>query len=456
MRVFSYHVTPGTGRAHHTRWICLLLVLVAVGFGTLAAVRYAVGADTTEDSVSARQSSHSLAAPEGSGPAGVDAGLPTPLKVEVREPTEVILVYSVPPADPTQDGTVFVRVVDPKSVAAFGEDRLVGSFMDVDAVRSNSPDASPVPRIIAESVFFDRPLAEFTLSRDGVSLVRSIDAASVRELRRPHLAVIGPQGATYRAEAKAIDAKSIVATNASGGVVSTYPLPRALPITSPEQLWVDGRPEPGAYDVDALDAAESLLISGEGHLLVFVDNIVNSALVDLSADRRLDLPGYGYVAAATVGQDGYVYAVLLDGSSRANRYVLAQIDPKSMELKQLAETTVRPSEWRGPIFISLVATPGGDIFFYATLWNLVQDPDVYAHTNVLLQLDRSAFQLTPIAVPDDLGQRVSVGVDGKIYIYGGPAESTVSVYDPSTGQLSRDLPELRSPPGTYIRALFVR
>jgi hypothetical protein len=389
---------------------------------------------------------------------GVDAGLPTPLQVEVREPTEAIVVYSVPPADsanPIQDGTVFARVVDPRSGAALGEDWLVGSFTEVKPVHSNSPDASPAPRIMAASVLRDPPLDEFTLGREGVSLVRSVRSteASDRELAGPSFveAVAAPDGMSYRATDK-----SIIGTDGSGAVVATYALPRALPITGPEQFWVDGNPEPGQYDLDALDAAASLLISGEGHLLVFVANIVNSALVDLSTDRRLDLPGYGYVAAAAVGQDGYVYAVLIDGRSRANPYVLAQIDAKSMELKQLAETTVRPSEWRGPIFISLVATPSGDIFFYATLWDQVQDPDVYAHTNVLLHLDRATFQLAAIAVPADLGQRVTVGVDGKIYIYGGPAESTVSAYDPSTGELSRDLPALRTPPGTYIRALFVR
>jgi hypothetical protein len=127
-----------------------------------------------------------------------------------------------------------------------------------------------------------------------------------------------------------------------------------------------------------------------------------------------------------------------------------------MELKQLVETTVRPSEWDGAKFVSLVATPSGDVFFYATLWKLVQLPGDYANTNVLMQLDASTFKLTPITVPDSLGQRVTVGVDGKIYFYAGPAESTVSAYEPATGELSLDLPELRSPPGTYIRALFVR
>jgi hypothetical protein len=391
-------------------------------------------------------------------PTGAGTRAPTPLQVEVREPTEAIVVYSVPPADsanPIQDGTVFARIVDPKSGLALGEDWLVGSFTEVKPVHSNSPDASPAPRIMAASVVRDASLDEFTLGREGVSLVRSVRSteASDRELAGPNFveAVAAPDGMSYRATDK-----SIIGTDGSGAVVATYALPRALPITSPEQFWVDGKPEPGQYDLDALDAAASLLISGEGHVLVFVANIVNSALVDLSSDRRLDLPGYGHVAAATVGQDGYVYAVLIDGSSRANPYVLAQIDPESMELKQLAETTIRPSEWKGPIFVSLAATPTGGIFFYATLWNLVQDPDVYAHTNVLLQLDRATFQLAAIAVPDDLGQRVSVGVDGKIYIYGGPAESTVSAYDPATGELERDLPALRTPPGTYIRALFVR
>jgi hypothetical protein len=390
-------------------------------------------------------------------PTGAGTTAPTPLQVEVREPTEAIVVYSVPPApstNPIQDGTVFARVVDPGSGAALGEDQLVGSFTQVKPVHSNSPDASPVPRIMAASVSRDPPLDEFTLGREGVSLVRSVGSteASDREFAGPNFveAVVGPDGVSYRATDG-----SIIGTDGSGAVVATYALPRALPITSPEQFWVDGKPEPGQYDLDALDAAASLLISGEGHLLAFVQNTVNGVLVDLATEKRLDLPSY-VVVAATLGQDGYVYAVLIDGSSRASPYVLAQIDAKSMELKQLAETTVRPSEWRGPIFISLVATPSGDIFFYATLWDLVQDPDVYAHTNVLLHLDRSTFRLAAIAVPDDLGQRVSVGVDGRIYIYGGAAGSTVSAYDPDTGEISLDLPALRTPPGTYIRALFVR
>jgi streptogramin lyase len=124
------------------------------------------------------------------------------------------------------------------------------------------------------------------------------------------------------------------------------------------------------------------------------------------------------------------------------RDVLAQIDPKNMELKQLVETTVQPSETQD---ISLVAAPAGDIFYYAAV-----------HANVLLRLDPTSFELTPISVPDSLGMNVSVGVDGRLYFYGGPAESTVSAFDPGTGELSIDLPELRSPPGTYIRALFVR
>jgi hypothetical protein len=46
-----------------------------------------------------------------------------------------------------------------------------------------------------------------------------------------------------------------------------------------------------------------------------------------------------------------------------------------------------------------------------------------------------------------------VGVDGRIYLYGG---STVSVYDPASAKLILDVPELRTQPGTYIRALFVQ
>ena len=161
-------------------------------------------------------------------------------------------------------------------------------------------------------------------------------------------------------------------------------------------------------------------------------------LVDLVTEKRLDLPSY-IVAAATVGEDGYVYAILLSTEKSSYPYVLVQIDPKNMELKQQVETTVRQSEWSGPKLISLVATPAGDIFFYATLWSQVELPDVYVHTNVHLQLAPVGLRVHASRGARGPGAVSHVGVDGRIYFYVGPAESTVSAYDPSTGELSLDI-----------------
>jgi hypothetical protein len=239
-----------------------------------------------------------------------DRETPTPLHVVPREPAEAIVVYLVPPPPGIQDGTAYARVIDLMSGTAVGEDRLVGSFLPVEPVYGNSPDASLDARILVGSIFTDRPQEEIALDRDGVSQLRTIDPADIYNQGSPGPAVLDAGGITYSAEARWADgpdghsSQRVVATDASGAIVATYPLPRALPITDPYKQLDCGEPTTAMYILDEMDMAEGLLISGEGHPLVLVSNTVNSALVDLATGERLDLPDYVGVPASTMAADG--------------------------------------------------------------------------------------------------------------------------------------------------------
>ncbi len=398
----------------------VVLVLSAVALAGLATAACTIETETDE------------------GPA---AALSSPQAATTTAPTRpaarIKMVYIVPAVDPIADGNVFVRTVDAKTGTLSGPDQPLGTSTTAPAVPSSSVNASTPDYVLLQGV--SAPPRVVSLS-DEISTVPTSAPPSLP-------VALAPDGALYYQASTG----GVTGAGSGGQQVASFAVPTALP----GEPTLDGKPLKGqiSIETDSAGYASQLVIGDDGHVYVFVENSVNSALVDLTSNRRLDLPGYGYVAGAVLAPDGYAYAILWDPSRTGNAHVLAQFDLQNLKLVRSVDTGI------GPWAISVVATQAGEVFAYAC-----QQPasDELAQTqprlqrSTLLRLEKASFALTPISLPDNIGLDVSLGVDGKLYLFAGLARERVSSYDPATGTLSRDIPGLESPAGSYIQAVFVR
>jgi len=354
----------------------------------------------------------------------------SPSLAQGQQATLIQIVYSAPAAEKVRnDSPVLVRKVDAITGQVLGDDRQLGNFTGVRAVSGNSAAAANAQYVLLQDLAGE--VRRVPIDSDALGPVRTSKAMGLPAT------VVSPMGVVYQA-----DGDVVVATDSRGATVGTY----SVPAPHPGARMLDGKPIRGMVR----KGVASLLLDSDERLYAFVANSVNSALVDLSGGRRLDLPGFGFVLGATRGADGKAYALLRDTSRTGNGFVLAQFDLQALKLLRSAETSVAPSQ--GSVDdIHVIAAQTGELFVYSSQASLANSTE---HKSILVRFDASTLAAQPIDLPGNLGLDVSLGVDNKLYIFGGPGRETISRYDPSTGTLSQRV--ATTPPGTYVRAVFVR
>jgi hypothetical protein len=250
---------------------------------------------------------------------------------------------------------------------------------------------------------------------------------------------IGDDGFIYEQRGGAL-----VSLNDSGTIRARYPLPIPLPGTP----TLDGKPTKEVIPQNA--ARLGAVIASGGHIYVFVDNVVNAVVADLSTGRRVELPEVGFVTAGAMGTDGYLYASMIDPSRTTNSYRIGRFDPGTLALSRSWDTPIRLAD--GQIDsppVELSASPRGEI------WFLGSQNRVGTHTSHLLRLDTNTLTLSEIVSPTNAGSRLQIGVDGNPYVFGGPARN--AVYSTDTGRAALvKVTEAGGPDGSSVLAVFPR
>jgi hypothetical protein len=346
-----------------------------------------------------------------------------------RQLSDGIIVYARPPERPTDDGLVSARLVAPSGHV--NADRPIGRFT---GVRQVTHDAGAALVQLHDAT---GRLVYANAASGTISHARGDRRASVPSV------TLGSGNVLYQAET---DQKTFAAYESSGRRRAVSALPTPLPMTGP--LLKDGKP----LKLRLVNGGIRMgpLLSGPGSgTFAFVSNPENTVFANATSGARLDLAGYGAVYSAVVGGDGQVYALLHDGRKSTNTFDLVQIDPVAMTSKVRFATDVNPSG--GSITsIALIATGDGAVAYGARLKS-----DATTQASILLRLDRSLARAEAVPLPDNLGLRATMGPDGHLYVFSGPAAASVSRVDLVGGQVS-SVPWLAAPAGTYIQALFLR
>lgn len=347
-----------------------------------------------------------------------------------REPSEGIIVYARPPERPIEDAFVSARTVKVKSNAGMIDDRSIGRFTGVRQLTHDAGEAFvQLHDATGQIVYVDA-------AKGDVSYVRGDRRASAPA------ATIGSGNVLYQA---GID-QTVVGYRANGQSLGAKALPAPLPMTGP--LLKDGKPIKIRLVNGGLRTGP--LLSGPGgRIFAFVSNPENTVFANSASGARLDLIGYGSVYSAIVGGDGYVYALLHDGRQSTNTLAVVQIDPVAMTSKFTFATGVTPS---GGSFTELTLIASGD---GALVYGARPNIGGIGQASILLRLDRNAGRLAAVTLADNLGSRATMGPDGNLYLFSGPAGGSVSRVDLTSGQVA-SVPWLTSPAGTFIQALFLR
>jgi DNA-binding CsgD family transcriptional regulator len=365
-------------------------------------------------------------------PAPPTAVEPMPVDVAAKEPDQYVIAYVVPVSSAPL-ATLYVRTIDAPTGNA-DPDLEVGLMYRAQLVRSNTPVVAAAPRLVAfgpllaqaHVMYLDNGQSiETQVIEDGSSPTFFDGTASVGDI------MYGQEG------------DAIVGRNTNNQVVASYPVAKPLPPRGDEPIFTT--PTKGIFS-SSKASVSTIVPTSAGHLLAFVEGLTNSVLADLDTGQRLDLVGYDRVFAAPLAKDGYVYALVHNTWFPDAGFEVMKIDPVALRL-----VAQQPMDfnWRTQLpngFFALAA-PGGGVYIYIPLLSA---------ESLLYHVAPDTAATTLVPLPPALGIDASVGVDGKLYFYGGVGENRVARYDPATRQLETDVPALRAPDGTYVEAVIAR
>ena len=344
-------------------------------------------------------------------------------------PTTALMVHARPPSKPP--GEARLTATTRSFAAGAAVDRDLGTGVTALQVESNGPTVASRSRVLIQRSSGAVSLADLAHETQRVLLGSYPGLPMVAEDRQQRLLQT--------------EMNAIATTDDSGGrsVVARIPVPRAGPV------YVDGIPRKGVLRPSATRVAG--LISAEAGRLAFVDNSVNSAMVNLDSGARLELAHVGFINDVLLTPSGRVYAIGRDTSRQAAAFMLLELDPVALAVVRTLPTPIAVAG--GAIDdIHLVLSADGRLFVYASRG----DSQTAAHHSLLYEVHAATGAFAPITLPDDLGSRITAGPDGALYIFSGPGRNRVARVNPHNSSVEADVEHLRAPRGTYILALFVR
>ncbi len=216
-----------------------------------------------------------------------------------------------------------------------------------------------------------------------------------------------------------------------------------LPVPT-EPFTSDGKPTKGGIP-QADSGLGGLVSTRDGRTVGVVVNYAEGRAFD-DQGRTTALPLGGAVLAIAAGDDGNVYVLIRDLRRTENDVRLIALDVHNMTVLRNGATGVRPAADGYGAFSLVPTADGGVVALITTQEGAVQHD--------FLVTGDSAGVTTTRQLPDGVGLRAAAGPDGSLFLFGGAAANTVNRLDLLSGRIDRDLPTLRTPPGTYVQAVF--
>ena len=274
---------------------------------------------------------------------------------------------------------------------------------------------------------------------DDDSGIVVVNARGDRRRFSPPVSPLPVGGVAYGGTVYIGNLNRISIADADGNVLRTFDAPRAKPGLPALPAGFKGVIyENGSQVADFLfDPASSFVV---------VQSPANSAIVDLERGTRTDLIGVRVAGVASQGDRAFVLGQ--DTTVVDPHYLLIEVDLNTLDVVRTTRFTVdRPA--RSVNRMRLLVTPRGDVFAYFSL--------PLTSADVPIRSDLVAFdpRLAPrhVSLPNDIGLDATVGADGALFVFGGPARNVVARFDPLTRDLTR---YSVAPDGTFVRALIAR
>ena len=335
-------------------------------------------------------------------------------------PTEY---YVRPAAVPTQDGTLFAhRLGDPA-----GSDVTLASATDVRFIPATSGAVS------AHLQWYSTKATTMTMARPGIAAPLT---ASDTVQDASTLTSLDLGGVRY------VQLDSSVVALSNGTVVGRYALPVLKPDPTAGQLPAGYK---GLFTGTGTGQVSALVATPAGHVLAFSSTGLAAAVTDLMTQETVPLTGYGTVGSAVRTQSGGLVALAWRGYQSAYPMQVLTLDGASLRVGGASSTGVTPDSY---LRDQLILGAGHD-----AVLSVARGDEKAGVSLSLWNVDGARLTAGP-SLPINVGLEIAAATSGGgLYVFGGPATNTVSRLDLASGALTRDVPELRAPAGTFVVGL---
>lgn len=327
------------------------------------------------------------------------------------------VLYVTPAAIATQDGTLYTHSVGTPAES----DSLVAQGTDATFVSSSGAGAA------AHLQWFDSgshsvSFAAFPAS-EPVDVVANTDSP---------LTSLVLAGVNYMQVGEEVVASS------AGKLLASYPLPTLQP-----DATVGGFPPgyKGVYTGVSVGTVSALVPTAGGDVLAFTSTGLASSVTDLMTGKNVPVPGYGTFGGAVRTPSGDIAVLAWRGYQAKYNFHVILLDGNTLGVQSSLDTGLAPA---GYLRDRMLSVAGHD-----AVLSIAQGDEVSGVTLSVFSID--AGRATPLpSLPTGVGVEIAPGPTGSVYVFGGPAMNTVSELDLGTGALTKDLPSLRSPSGTFV------
>jgi hypothetical protein len=198
----------------------------------------------------------------------------------------------------------------------------------------------------------------------------------------------------------------------------------------------------GLVSASAVGTVQALVLLPSGDVLALQYTGRAAAVDDLTTGTVHELAGYGDLGGGTLAPDGDVYVVAWRSNDPAASMDVLQIDPATLDVIGSTSTGLSPAptdniqtEANSSENILVYVAQGSGASMDSYLWS--------ASSTGLQQLD---------TLPVNIGLYVS-DFGESLYLYGGPAENSVSRLDLTDMSLTQDVSGFATPSGSFVLAL---
>ncbi len=313
------------------------------------------------------------------------------------------------PAFGRPDGPVVHRLVDAGSGQAVGADEAMGAFVTA-------------RQLSTRSLLMGSRNAVALLAADGTTATAILGSGrfvgSARSAGTLPISVLEATGGWL--EARGAEVQRF---DSSGRLVTTMLVPKPTPGVS----TLDGSPTTARIDATA-GRVGALLVGADSQAYALVDNSVNALIVNLSAGSSSPLNGVGYVLDAVLGGANSAYLLTFDPSRTQNSYAVMRVDLATLKVTAVGDTGIRPADGAIDDRAQLLISPDGTVWAYAS-----QVSSGGQRKGRLLRVNPQTLAMSPVSLPDDIGFRLIIGSDGRLYFFGGIARDLITMFDPASG-----------------------